>query len=71
MQEITSVTKADIGRVAVSENGYFRVKILVGRGDSSTVEFLKETGSYTKGEKVQGFGLIEGSEKMYWEDTNN
>lgn len=69
MEKITQVTEADVGRIAVSEDGYFRVKILKADGNESTVEFLKETSLREKFDVSQGFGLIDGNRTMYWEDT--
>lgn len=69
MEKITQVTEADVGRIAVSEDGYFRVKILKADGNESTVEFLKDTSRSEKFDVSQGFGLINGRRTMYWEDT--
>lgn len=69
MEKITQVTEADVGRIAVSEDGYFRVKILKADGNESTVEFLKDTSLREKFDVSQGFGLINGARTMYWEET--
>lgn len=69
MEKITQVTEADVGRIAVSEDGYFCVKIITGKGNESTIEFLNPNSAYDLGEVVSGFGLINGARTMYWEDS--
>jgi len=66
---ITQVTDADVGRIAVSEDGYFKIRILVGDGDSSTIEFLKATSLHEKGDISAGFGLVDGGRTMFWESN--
>lgn len=74
MEKITQVTEADIGRIAVSQDGDFRVEILScvpGRSHYVEVKFL-EGSKYGNGRRIGSiskyFSLIGGAEDMYWEE---
>lgn len=69
MEKITKVTEADVGCVAVSEDGHFRVKILSVEGDNPEVEYLKNSYNRDVGYVTDSFILVGGDKDMYWEDS--
>ena len=71
MERISEVNKKDFGRIAVSKNGEFRVKILSidsAQSDfiSCVVENLQDNDH--QGMIFQDFGIVGGFVPMYWED---
>lgn len=69
MEKITKFSEADVGRVAVSEDDHYRIKILSADGDNLKVEYLKEADGCEIGYVTSGFTLVRGSRAMFWADT--
>lgn len=71
MQEILHVSKGDVGRIAVSKNGEYRVKVLgiTSVNEYGVISCLAESlRPMERGTIFDDFGLVGGGLMMYWED---
>lgn len=69
MQSVDKLSYSDVGRVAVSLDGYYRVKVISVAPDLTLVQHLKKTNSCSIGQVSHGFDLVSGYRQMYWEES--
>lgn len=71
MQKITQISEADVGRIAVSEDGHYRIRVegIVDSFRKAQVTHLKNNPH--KNNTSKGFVLVGGARDMFWEDEMN